>query len=108
MNPHARDAEMLQHIKAWQASGETQANYCERHRITIHQFIYYKQKLGFMKPRRKKSNAQKQLLPVTIKPETESKQPLWIEHQNGFKVEFTEHSNIEKLSRVLSIIKTIT
>ena len=107
MIPHARDAEMLSHIKAWQASGETQTNYCQYHGISRHQFIYYKQKLGFMKSRRKTSKVQNQLIPVTIQPEIESTQALWIEHQNGFKVEFTKHSDIEQLSRVLNLVKNL-
>jgi len=47
--PHARDAEMHEHIKAWQASGKSQTSYCKQHGIIPHQFIYYKKKLGFMK-----------------------------------------------------------
>ena len=107
MIPHARDAEMLAHIKAWQSSGETQASYCQYHNLTIHQFIYYKQKLGFMKPRKPKSTASNQLVPVTIKPEIKTSQSIWIEHHNGFKVEFSTDADVEQLTRALSLVKNL-
>lgn len=107
MIPHARDAEMLTHIKAWQASGETQTDYCKRHGIAHHQFIYYKHKLGFMQPAKPQSPGN-QLVPVTIKPETKQRQSIWIEHRNGFKIEFTADSDQEQLSQALTLVKNLS
>jgi len=107
MIPHARDTEMRQHIQSWQASGETQTSYCKRHGIAEHQMIYYKRKLGLMKSVKSKSSTN-QLVPVTIKPDDLSSQPIWIEHYNGFKVQFSSAICTEQLTQALTVIKNIS
>ncbi|MBF0266239.1 MAG: hypothetical protein HQL46_13325 [Gammaproteobacteria bacterium] len=107
MNPHARDAEMLQHIKSWQDSGETQANYCKRHGLAQHQLIYYRQKLGFMKPVQS-TLTRNQLVPVTIKPEKPASEPIWIEHDNGFKIQFSSDICVEQFNQALTLIKAVS
>ena len=108
MIPHARDAEMLKHIQSWQSSGETQTSYCQRHSIATHQFIYYKRKLGYMKPDKLSKPTGNQLVPVTIKPEVSREQPLWIEHQSGFRVQYHAEADEQQVLQALKLVKQVT
>jgi len=105
--PHARDAEMHEHIKAWQASGKSQTSYCKQHGIIPHQFIYYKKKLGFMKSTSTNNSIGNQLVPVTLKSDNPDEHPVWIEHHTGFKIELTAHSDLAQISRALSVIRDL-
>lgn len=107
MIPHARDAEMLQHIQAWQISGETQTNYCKRHGIPTHQFTYYKHKLGYMQSGKHQNPATNQLVPVKLTPESVPNKKLWIEHHSGFKIQYHTEMNEQLLLQALMLVKQV-
>ena len=41
--PSKKRAYWKQHIDAWEHSGESQAAYCRRHQLKVHQMIYWRQ-----------------------------------------------------------------
>ena len=106
MIPHSKDAEMREHLESWHQSGQSQSQYCKRHGIAVHQFSYYKRKLGYMFESPDNTPSQ-QLVPVSLKAEDTLSAPITIAHHNGFRIEVSANTDYHHLQKILMLVKQV-
>jgi hypothetical protein len=115
MSPYQDHAVIQSHISRWQASGLTQAAYCQEHGIKPHIFSYYKKKFSEKAAPSKRSS---QLIPVKFVGEgmqvglnpspSSSSDVVRLSHANGFSLEINAHTDLALLKPLLELLGSVT
>ncbi len=94
------------HINQWHSSGTTQAAYCRKHRLKLHQFVYWRSKLNsatISEPDKPADKTDSCFVPVVI--EQAARAELTVTLPNGLRIEGIDSDTIiltQKLVGVLS------
>jgi len=86
-------------VKEWQASGETQSNYCRRHKLKLHQLIYWKQ-LFDGKTRIKKDQSSSDFVSVKMT-ENSVPQGLTLRLPNGLQLDGIHTNNLALVREII-------
>ena len=105
MIAHEKDSVMKRHLEQWKASGSTQTAYCRQHRIAIHNFSYYKKKLGYGIVHSDRGG--NQLIPIEVLPEPCRRESIRISHDNGFSLEIYPTANLAEIKPVLELLRSL-
>lgn len=90
----------IEHIKIWQASGLTQAVYCQQHELNVKTFSRW-----FRAYRLSKPPAKLLLMPVEIKPATtQAIESLWLRLPNGHSLELPGNISPRWLAELLQCL----
>lgn len=115
MSPYQDHAVIQSHISLWQASGLTQAAYCQEHGIKPHIFSYYKKKFSSNAAPSKRSS---QLIPVKLvgddRPLGSNPSPssgsdmVRLSHANGFTLEINPQTDLAFLKPLLELLGSVS
>ena len=93
------------HINQWQTSGATQAAYCRKHRLKLHQFVYWRSKLTTATTNEPDKFADKTgscFVPVVM--EQTARAELTVTLPNGLRIEGIGSSTIALMQRLVGAL----
>ena len=99
-----REESWRRHIKSWETSGLTQAEYCKRNNLSKHGFTYWRYK-------RQKKNERTRFLPVYPSPSitnsSKNNSGLKILIGERYRIEVEEGFSYEELHRLIAALERV-
>jgi len=96
------------HIKQWQASGDTQSNYCRHHQLKLHQLVYWKQVFSNNPDKNKNKNKNKPnntsgFVTVNVTPAVTNAttSDLTLQLPNGLRIDGIRANNLDLIQKIL-------
>jgi len=97
----AKRAYWENHIRQWEASGETQKSYCQHHQLKFHQFLYWK-KVFDAKNETRQSTGASGFVAVKLNEPASEAQALAIVLPNGRRLEGVHASNLNLVREIVT------
>lgn len=94
----------LKHIKCWQSSKISQADYCKRNKIIVHRFGYWKRKLIPLDAVPSK-NPSPGFARVNVVPTVQQNTGLSLHLPNGFSLQGINANNLTIVNQLLEVLR---
>ena len=99
----------FQHIKAWQVSDLSQAEYVRQHNLSAKSFGYYRRRYFQSKSAEMDESKRTSLLPVQLddksEPLAENQGSIFLTTPDGYRIELSSGFNADTLQRVLQVLE---
>ncbi len=93
-------ARWASHIEQWNASGQSQSDYCRQHQLKLHQLVYWKQ--VFNTQHKVKPPAENKFIAVQLtRSPIPPTQEMIIQLPNGIRIESAQSNNLELIREMV-------